>query len=112
MLINDWSRTAQHRKQTRSLGKLKLLASRIIRSKPQKRTCKARNVCENSIGSTKLLDLVQTFARLLLTHAHSLSPISTFTMGYEDSVYLAKLAEQAERYEGKPPQSYTAPSVC
>lgn len=23
-------------------------------------------------------------------------------MGYEDSVYLAKLAEQAERYEGKP----------
>jgi hypothetical protein len=22
-------------------------------------------------------------------------------MGYEDSVYLAKLAEQAERYEGK-----------
>ena len=24
-----------------------------------------------------------------------------FTMGYEDSVYLAKLAEQAERYEGK-----------
>ena len=27
--------------------------------------------------------------------------IYTFTMGYEDSVYLAKLAEQAERYEGK-----------
>jgi len=26
---------------------------------------------------------------------------SHFTMGYEDSVYLAKLAEQAERYEGK-----------
>ena len=25
----------------------------------------------------------------------------TSTMGYEDSVYLAKLAEQAERYEGK-----------
>ena len=25
---------------------------------------------------------------------------STATMGYEDSVYLAKLAEQAERYEG------------
>lgn len=24
------------------------------------------------------------------------------TMGYEESVYLAKLAEQAERYEGKP----------
>lgn len=23
-------------------------------------------------------------------------------MGYEDSVYLAKLAEQAERYEGEP----------
>jgi hypothetical protein len=23
-------------------------------------------------------------------------------MGYEDSVYLAKLAEQAERYEGQP----------
>ena len=23
-----------------------------------------------------------------------------FKMGYEDSVYLAKLAEQAERYEG------------
>jgi hypothetical protein len=23
-------------------------------------------------------------------------------MGYEDSVYLAKLAEQAERYEGTP----------
>jgi len=23
-------------------------------------------------------------------------------MGYEDSVYLAKLAEQAERYEGMP----------
>jgi hypothetical protein len=30
-----------------------------------------------------------------------ISQISTFTMGYEDSVYLAKLAEQAERYEGK-----------
>jgi hypothetical protein len=28
-------------------------------------------------------------------------------MGYEDSVYLAKLAEQAERYEGKhTPGSY------
>jgi hypothetical protein len=25
----------------------------------------------------------------------------TAIMGYEDSVYLAKLAEQAERYEGK-----------
>lgn len=25
-------------------------------------------------------------------------------MGYEDSVYLAKLAEQAERYEGEVPQ--------
>jgi hypothetical protein len=25
----------------------------------------------------------------------------TFTMGQEDAVYLAKLAEQAERYEGK-----------
>jgi hypothetical protein len=25
----------------------------------------------------------------------------SFKMGYEDSVYLAKLAEQAERYEGK-----------
>lgn len=25
----------------------------------------------------------------------------THKMGYEDSVYLAKLAEQAERYEGK-----------
>jgi hypothetical protein len=24
-------------------------------------------------------------------------------MGYEDSVYLAKLAEQAERYEGRNP---------
>lgn len=26
-------------------------------------------------------------------------------MGYEDSVYLAKLAEQAERYEGMPIQA-------
>ena len=26
---------------------------------------------------------------------------TTVNMGYEDSVYLAKLAEQAERYEGK-----------
>jgi hypothetical protein len=26
--------------------------------------------------------------------------IETFTMGHEDAVYLAKLAEQAERYEG------------
>ena len=25
-------------------------------------------------------------------------------MGYEESVYLAKLAEQAERYEGKNPK--------
>ena len=25
----------------------------------------------------------------------------SFKMGYEDSVYLAKLAEQAERYEGE-----------
>lgn len=31
---------------------------------------------------------------------HRLSDLH-FTMGYEDSVYLAKLAEQAERYEGK-----------
>lgn len=29
-------------------------------------------------------------------------------MGYEDSVYLAKLAEQAERYEGK---STTSPNA-
>jgi hypothetical protein len=28
-------------------------------------------------------------------------------MGYEDSVYLAKLAEQAERYEGKQSSSDT-----
>jgi hypothetical protein len=29
-------------------------------------------------------------------------------MGYEDSVYLAKLAEQAERYEGKQqPSAFT-----
>lgn len=27
-------------------------------------------------------------------------------MGYEDSVYLAKLAEQAERYEGQQPITY------
>ena len=26
--------------------------------------------------------------------------LTTAIMGYEDSVYLAKLAEQAERYEG------------
>jgi hypothetical protein len=26
---------------------------------------------------------------------------TTAKMGYEDSVYLAKLAEQAERYEGQ-----------
>lgn len=26
-------------------------------------------------------------------------------MGHEDAVYLAKLAEQAERYEGWPPQT-------
>jgi hypothetical protein len=30
---------------------------------------------------------------------------SNLKMGYEDSVYLAKLAEQAERYEGKPVSS-------
>lgn len=29
-------------------------------------------------------------------------PPANDTMGYEDSVYLAKLAEQAERYEGTP----------
>jgi hypothetical protein len=30
-------------------------------------------------------------------------------MGYEDSVYLAKLAEQAERYEGTSMRSDPAP---
>lgn len=29
-----------------------------------------------------------------------------FTMGQEDAVYLAKLAEQAERYEGMKHQSW------
>ena len=28
-----------------------------------------------------------------------------FTMGHEDAVYLAKLAEQAERYEGSHPSA-------
>ena len=28
-------------------------------------------------------------------------PFLSFTMGVEESVYLAKLAEQAERYEGQ-----------
>jgi hypothetical protein len=31
------------------------------------------------------------------------------TMGYEDSVYLAKLAEQAERYEGR---NHSHPHFC
>jgi hypothetical protein len=31
-------------------------------------------------------------------------PATSFTMGYEDAVYLAKLAEQAERYEGPYPR--------
>ena len=30
-------------------------------------------------------------------------------MGYEDSVYLAKLAEQAERYEGR---NHSHPHFC
>lgn len=36
-------------------------------------------------------------------------------MGYEDSVYLAKLAEQAERYEGKQYKTHVArlnPLTC
>jgi len=33
--------------------------------------------------------------------SHQTSHHTTSKMGYEDSVYLAKLAEQAERYEGK-----------
>ena len=41
-----------------------------------------------------------------IRNANSMSPQTTShhkssKMGYEDSVYLAKLAEQAERYEGK-----------
>lgn len=40
-----------------------------------------------------------------LTHPIATVPEHKHTkqrkMGYEDSVYLAKLAEQAERYEGK-----------
>jgi hypothetical protein len=32
-------------------------------------------------------------------------------MGYEDSVYLAKLAEQAERYEGKYSTNYSTVSL-
>lgn len=39
------------------------------------------------------------------TNANSMSHQTSYhkssKMGYEDSVYLAKLAEQAERYEGK-----------
>jgi hypothetical protein len=34
--------------------------------------------------------------------SHQTSYHKSSKMGYEDSVYLAKLAEQAERYEGKP----------
>jgi hypothetical protein len=37
-----------------------------------------------------------------LNFANSAINRSHFKMGYEDSVYLAKLAEQAERYEGEP----------
>jgi hypothetical protein len=33
--------------------------------------------------------------------SHQTSHHKSSKMGYEDSVYLAKLAEQAERYEGK-----------
>lgn len=32
---------------------------------------------------------------------HQSPPHLKHKMGYEDSVYLAKLAEQAERYEGE-----------
>ena len=45
----------------------------------------------------------KSFISLLLTHLSSQSP--QFTMGVEEAVYLAKLAEQAERYEGPSPSS-------
>jgi len=32
-------------------------------------------------------------------------------MGYEDHVYLAKLAEQAERYEGKSHYNWKEPGI-
>jgi hypothetical protein len=32
-------------------------------------------------------------------------------MGHEDAVYLAKLAEQAERYEGEYPHNFTVVSL-
>lgn len=44
------------------------------------------------------------FASLIVSKADHLSIYRLNTnlkMGYEDSVYLAKLAEQAERYEGE-----------
>ena len=37
---------------------------------------------------------------LKLTLTRRTNSYRSFKMGYEDSVYLAKLAEQAERYEG------------
>jgi hypothetical protein len=40
-------------------------------------------------------DYQATLANRLLSRS-----LLNATMGYEDSVYLAKLAEQAERYEG------------
>merc|ERR1712054_395790 len=50
-----------------------------------------------SIGFTTHLSTFLVHAYI----AHTLSPFPPhlFIMGYEDSVYLAKLAEQAERYE-------------
>jgi hypothetical protein len=49
----------------------------------------------DSLGMISLYMLVTK-----LTPNHSLHSSQSFKMGYEDSVYLAKLAEQAERYEG------------
>lgn len=42
----------------------------------------------------------QTARNPLLTRPSDLV-VNTAKMGHEDAVYLAKLAEQAERYEGK-----------
>lgn len=46
-----------------------------------------------------------TMTSIPFTNANSMSHQTSYhkssKMGYEDSVYLAKLAEQAERYEGK-----------
>jgi hypothetical protein len=71
-------------------------SNRVCPPAAAKRTLRGRRAQQLRSPATAL------WTRRATSNSANVEPLRPhIKMGYEDSVYLAKLAEQAERYEGK-----------